>query len=220
MRFRPVPPALAMAALLAQSQAATANRAGPAARPAWIGDAVGSGAAMGLAVLMTRLLNVDHAFWVVLGVLPALGARGTAPARTFRQEQAGPMIGFLVGAVLVAMIGANQASYWLLLPIVTFVSAYAYSAVGFVAGQAAFTVFAVVLFCILLPQQGDVGFLRVEDVALGGAISLVVGSLQRLGRRWTTLPSNAASSTTGPAVRDELTVTARNASYRMKERAR
>jgi hypothetical protein len=49
------------------------------------------------------------------------------------------------------------------------------------AGQASFTVFAVSLFCILSPHQGNVGILRVEDIAFGGAVSLIVGSLRRLG---------------------------------------
>jgi hypothetical protein len=35
----------------------------------------------------------------------------------------------------------------------------------------------VVLFCILVPQQRDVGIVRVEDIALGGALSLVMGSM-------------------------------------------
>lgn len=48
-------------------------------------------------------------------------------------------------------------------------------------GQAGFTVFVVVLFCILSPSQRRVGMLRVEDIALGGALSLFVASLQRFG---------------------------------------
>jgi uncharacterized membrane protein YccC len=138
--------------------------------------------AMGLAVLLTRLLKVEHAFWVVLGVLPVLSAKETSATRTFWQEQGGTLIGCLVGASLVTSIGAHQGWYWLTLPFIVFASAYAYSAVGFMAGQAAFTVFAVVLFCILLPQQRHIGILRVEDIAIGGAVSLVVGSLRRLGK--------------------------------------
>jgi hypothetical protein len=148
----------------------------------WIANATTTGVALGLAILLTRLLKLDHAFWVVLGVLPVLSAKATSATRTFWQEQAGTLIGFLVGAALVALIGTPQAWYWLTLPIVAFVSAYASSAIGFIAGQTAFTVFAVVLFCILLPQQRHVGLFRVEDIAIGSAVSLVVGSLRRLGQ--------------------------------------
>jgi hypothetical protein len=66
------------------------------------------------------------------------------------------------------------------LPFVVFGSTYAASAVGLIAGQASFTLFAVVLFCILLPQQTQAGILRLEDIAIGGAVSLVVSSLLRL----------------------------------------
>jgi hypothetical protein len=146
-----------------------------------IRNAIGSAVAMGLAILLTRLLKLEHAFWVVLGVLPVLRARGTSETRAFWQEQAGTLIGFLMGAALVALIGAYQPWYWVTMPFIVFGSTYAASAIGFVAGQAGFTVFAVVLFCILLPQQSHVGILRLEDIALGGAVSLGVGSLRHFG---------------------------------------
>jgi uncharacterized membrane protein YccC len=139
--------------------------------------------ALGFAVLLTRLLKVEHAFWVVLGVLPVLSASGALAVRTFWQEQAGTLIGFLVSAIVVAIIGPHWAWYWLILPFVVFGSTYAASAVGLMAGQAAFTLFAVVLFCILLPQQPPAGLLRLEDIAIGGAVSLAVGALLRLGER-------------------------------------
>jgi hypothetical protein len=150
----------------------------------WIGNADGAGAAMGLALLLTRVLDVGHAFWVVLGVLPVLCAKGTATARTFLQGQSGTVIGCLAGALLAAILGTNQVWYWLVLPFAVFASTYAASAVGLMAGQAPFAVFAVVLFCILAPQQGGVGILRVEDIALGGAVSRVVGLLRRGAAVW------------------------------------
>jgi len=134
---------------------------------------------MGLAILLTRLMKVEHTFWVVLGVLPVLNATQISATRTFWREQAGTLIGFLIGVSLVAVIGAHQTWYWLLLPVITFTAAYAASA-GFIAGQAGFTVFAVVLFCILLPQEDDVGIRRVEDIALGGAVGLVVSWLRHV----------------------------------------
>ncbi len=155
----------------------------PSSPSTWIGNATSAAVAMGLAVLLTRLMKVEHAFWVVLGVLPVLNVTQTSAARTFWKEQAGTLTGFLVGVSLVAVIGAHQAWYWLILPIIIFAAAYAANAVGFISGQAGFTVFAVVLFCILLPQQKDIGIRRVEDIALGGAVSLVVSLIRRAGER-------------------------------------
>jgi hypothetical protein len=142
-------------------------------------NGVRSGLALGLAILLTRLLRVEHAFWVVLGVLPVLNAGGSLAARKFWQEQAGTLIGFSISAVVVAILGPHLTWYWLVLPLVVFASAYAASTSGLLAGQAAFTVFVVVLFGIILPQQKQAGILRLEDIAIGGAISLAVGALVR-----------------------------------------
>jgi Fusaric acid resistance protein-like len=146
----------------------------------WIGNAAATGAAMGFAVLITRVLKLDHAFWVFLGVLPIICARGTSPTRTFWEQQVGTLVGCLIGASLVAIIGTHSPWYWPILPLTVFVSVYASSAFGFMTGQAAFTVFVVVLFCILQPHQGNVGVLRVKDIAIGGAVSLVAVLLRRL----------------------------------------
>jgi uncharacterized membrane protein YccC len=145
-------------------------------------SAIRSGLAMGLAVLIARLVKVEHAFWVVLGVLPVLSANQGSTARAFWQEQAGTLIGFSFSAFAVAILGPHQTWYWLILPFITFASAYAATAVGLMAGQAAFTLFAVVLFCILSPQQKQTGIIRLEDIAIGGALSLAVGSLLRVGQ--------------------------------------
>jgi hypothetical protein len=149
----------------------------------WLGNAASTGFALGLAVLVAHILHLNHAFWVVLGVLPLLSARGTSPGRTFLYEQAGTVIGFVVGAILVVILGAHQELYWIILPCVIFFAAFASTAIGFLVGQAAFTVFAVVLFCILSPAQRHVGFIRVEDIVIGGLLCLFVASLQRLGQR-------------------------------------
>ena len=66
---------------------------------------------------------------------------------------------------------------WVLLPIVVFLAAYTPGAVNFVVGQASFTVFVVVLFNILAPQGWRTGLVRVQDVAIGAGISVVVGAL-------------------------------------------
>ena len=49
--------------------------------------------------------------------------------------------------------------------------------ISFAAGQAAFTLTLVILFNIIQPAGWRVGLLRVEDIALGCAVSLVVGLL-------------------------------------------
>ena len=56
-------------------------------------------------------------------------------------------------------------------------AAYAPGTLPFAFGQAAFTVVVVVLFNLLVPAGWKVGLLRIEDVAIGCLVSLVVGVL-------------------------------------------
>jgi uncharacterized membrane protein YccC len=61
-----------------------------------------------------------------------------------------------------------------MLPIVAFAAAYL-TALRFVAGQAAFTLFVVVLLNILTPLGYRAGVMRLKDIAIGGSISLFLG---------------------------------------------
>ena len=144
-----------------------------------IGQAAATALAMGLAVILVRLVQPQHAFWIVLGVLPVVGAAGSAVEGTFWREQGGTLLGFVAGTCLVALIGAHLAWYWLALPIAIFAATYAANAIGFLAGQAGFTVFAIILFCILTPGNDHVARARVEDIALGGALSVALATLRR-----------------------------------------
>jgi hypothetical protein len=60
-------------------------------------------------------------------------------------------------------------------PLAILVAAYAPGTAPFLVGQAAFTIVVVLLFNLLVPIGWKVGLLRVEDVAIGCAVSLVVG---------------------------------------------
>jgi hypothetical protein len=51
------------------------------------------------------------------------------------------------------------------------------AAISFAAGQAGFTLTLLILFNILQPAGWRIGLVRIEDVALGSAVSLVVGLL-------------------------------------------
>ena len=85
--------------------------------------------------------------------------------------------GFIIGAALLAMIGTNTTLLWFLLPLAILLAGVAPAAISFAAGQAAFTLTLVILFNIIQPAGWRIGLLRVEDIALGCAVSLVVGLL-------------------------------------------
>jgi hypothetical protein len=82
-----------------------------------------------------------------------------------------------VGGLLLLGIGTSTPALWAALPIAVAVAAYAPGALPFVAGQAGFTVVVVVLFNLLVPVGWKVGLLRIQDVALGCLVSLVIGVL-------------------------------------------
>jgi uncharacterized membrane protein YccC len=130
-----------------------------------------------LAVFLSRLLQLDHAFWVVLGTLSVLRSNALATGRTTLEALAGTAVGVAVGALLVVVIGTSAPVLWATLPLGIFLAAYAASTIGFVAGQAAFTVVVIILFNVIAPQGWRIGLTRIEDVAIGTGISLLAGIL-------------------------------------------
>jgi uncharacterized membrane protein YccC len=140
-------------------------------------NALRSAMGLALAVLLARLLNVDHAFWVVLGTASVLRTNALATGRTTLQALLGTLLGFAVGAAFTAVAGNNTLLLWIALPVVAFLAGYASTAVGFLVGQAAFTVNVLILFNLISPVGWRLGLARIEDVALGAGISVVVGLL-------------------------------------------
>jgi hypothetical protein len=133
-------------------------------------------AAVAIAVLIAGLFHLEHGFWLVLGILPVLRSADTVP-RTFLQEQAGTLTGVALSALLVFLVGARHTIYWMALPPAAFIAAYLASVGIFLAGQAAFTFFVVVLLNILAPIEYSAGLQRLTAIAFGGAISLLTGTL-------------------------------------------
>jgi hypothetical protein len=74
-------------------------------------------------------------------------------------------------------IGTTPTALWVALPIAVLVASYAPGTAPFAVGQAAFTVTVIVLFNLLVPAGWKVGLVRIQDVAIGCAVSLVVGAL-------------------------------------------
>ena len=143
----------------------------------WFRNSLRAALALGLAVLLTRITRVEHSFWVVLGTLSVLRSNALGTGRTALLAIGGTVVGFVIAAVLTLAIGTSAAALWVTLPIVAFLAAYVPTAVSFLVGQAAFTLFVVVLFDLLQPQGWRLGLVRVEDIALGVGVSVVVAVL-------------------------------------------
>ncbi len=146
-------------------------------RSVWFLNSVRGALALAAAVAVADLSTVQHGFWVVLGTLSVLRTSAAATGATAWRALAGTAAGFAAGAALLLAIGTGQTSLWVALPVAVLVAAYAPGTTPFLVGQAAFTVTILVLFNLLVPVGWKVGLLRVEDVAIGCAVSLVVGVL-------------------------------------------
>jgi uncharacterized membrane protein YccC len=143
----------------------------------WLHNSVRGAAGLALAVLVANETGVQHSFWVVLGTLSVLRSNALNTGQNVVRGLAGTVAGFVVAGGLVELIGTDTTVLWILLPFAVLLAGIAPAAISFAAGQAAFTLTLVFLYNIIQPAGWKVGLLRVEDIAIGCAVSLLVGLL-------------------------------------------
>jgi len=144
-------------------------------RSAWLRNSVRGAIGIGLAVFVADLVDAQNAFWVVLGTLSVLRSNAIGTEGSVFSAMLGTVAGIIVGGGVLFLIGDHHALLWVVLPIAVLFAAYATQAISFTAGQAGFSVLVMVLFNLIEPIGLEVGLVRVEDVALGCAVSLLVG---------------------------------------------
>jgi uncharacterized membrane protein YccC len=143
----------------------------------WLHNSLRGAAGLGLAVLAARLTGVQHAFWVVLGALSVLRSNALSTGQDAVRAMLGTVAGFVIGAALLVAIGTSTTLLWFLLPLAVFLAGVAPAVISFAGGQAAFTLTLVILFNIIQPTGWRIGLVRIEDIAIGVGVSLVVGIL-------------------------------------------
>jgi uncharacterized membrane protein YccC len=146
-------------------------------RSVWFLNSLRGSLALAAAVLVADQTGVQHGLWVMLGTLSVLRTNAASTGSTALRALGGTVIGFAAGALLLLGLGTSTPVLWTALTIAIAVAAYAPGTLPFAVGQAAFTVAVVVLFNVLQPVGWRLGLLRVQDVAMGCAVSLVVGVL-------------------------------------------
>jgi uncharacterized membrane protein YccC len=144
-------------------------------RSVWFVNSLRGAVALAAAVAVADATSVQHGFWVVLGTLSVLRTNAGATGATALRALLGTVLGFAIGAALLIAIGTSATALWVTLPLAVLIASYAPGVAPFTVGQAAFTVTVVVLFNLLVPAGWKVGVLRVEDVALGCVVSVLVG---------------------------------------------
>ena len=143
----------------------------------WLHNSLRAATALGLAVLLIQVVRIDHAFWVVFGTIAILRSSALSTGQDAVRALAGTAIGLAVGGTLTLLLGTDTTAYWIALPPAVLFAGLAPAAISFVAGQAGFTIVLLVLYGIIAPAGWTTGLVRVEDVAIGSAVSVVVGAL-------------------------------------------
>ena len=143
----------------------------------WFRNSFRGAVGLAVAVFIAQRTGLQHGFWVVLGTLSVLRSNALATGWSVLSALAGTAAGIVLGALLVIAIGTHEAVLWGVLPVAVLVASYAPRGISFAAGQAGFTVVLFVLFNLIQPVGWSIGLVRVEDVAIGFAISLGVGVL-------------------------------------------
>ncbi|MEV4314127.1 FUSC family protein [Actinocrispum sp. NPDC049592] len=143
----------------------------------WLHNSIRGAIALSVAVLVSYVSGVGHSFWVVLGSMAVLRSNALSTGQNTLRALVGTTVGIVLGGLLVSAIGTNVTISWILLPFAIILAGLAPAVISFAAGQAAFTITLLVLFTIIEPTGWQTGLVRIEDVAIGGAVSLAVGIL-------------------------------------------
>ena len=146
-------------------------------RSVWFRNALRGAIGLALAVAVVEVTNVSHGFWVVLGTMSVLRSNALGTGATALRAVGGTALGFVVGSLIMIGVADHLVLLWVLLPVAVLISGIAPSMISFVAGQAAFTLLVIILFNIIQPIGWKVGLTRIEDVAIGCGVSIVVGLL-------------------------------------------
>ena len=142
-------------------------------RAVTVRNSVRTGIGLALAVLVTFVFPVQHGLWVVLGALSVLRSSALTTGTNVVRAVTGTVIGFVIGAAVIELLGIDPVVMWVLLPLVAFGSAYVPEIGSFTASQAAFTMMVLIVFNLIVPTGWKVGLIRVEDVVVGACVGVV-----------------------------------------------
>ncbi len=148
-----------------------------ATRAAVLRNSLRTGLGLALAVAVTHVFPLQNDFWVVLGAMSVLRTSALTTGSRVWRAVIGTVIGFVLGVVVIELLGTDRIVMWVLLPVVAFGSAFVPEVASFVAGQVAFTVMVLIIFNLMVPTGWSVGLIRVEDVVIGASVGVVVSVL-------------------------------------------
>ena len=175
---RQLPPTTATDRLIPETAAVASITSGfLSGRSVAVRNSLRTGLGLALAVAIVHLFPVEHGFWVVLGAMSVLRSSALTTGTKMLRAVLGTGIGFVLGALLIGVVGVDPQVLWILMPVVVFGSAYVPEIASFTAGQAAFTMMVLIVFNLIVPTGWSVGLIRIEDVAVGALVGVMVSLL-------------------------------------------
>lgn len=148
-----------------------------ATRAVVLRNSLRTGLGLALAVAVTHVFPLQNGFWVVLGALSVLRNSALSTGTRVVRAVAGTALGFVLGVVVIELVGVDPIVMWALLPLVAFGSAFVPEVASFIAGQAAFTMMVLIIFNLIAPTGWSVGLIRIQDVIIGAMVGIVVSVL-------------------------------------------
>lgn len=147
-------------------------------RSPWFRGAVRVAIALAIGIGIVRMFGVVHGVWVLLGVMSVLRFDAATTRRYAWQAVVGTGGGVLIGSGIVWAAGDREALLWAVLPVAVFLAGWGPTAINYLVGQMSFSTFTIILLALIAwPPTLDLGLVRVEDVAIGCGVAVLIGLL-------------------------------------------
>ncbi|MFF8264621.1 FUSC family protein [Streptomyces virginiae] len=152
-----------------------AAHAGP--RSVYFQNAVRISLALAAVRTVAGVESLPHGFWAMLAVLSLTRTTVAQTRATVRQALAGTLLGALLAAGVLALVGGHTHVYAVALPIVMLVAFTVGPVRGVGWAQGMFTLVVSFVFAQLAPVTWRLAGVRLMDVIIGSMIGVVFGLL-------------------------------------------
>ncbi|MEV7508393.1 FUSC family protein [Streptomyces sp. NPDC090085] len=149
--------------------------AGP--RSVYFQNAVRIALALGAARTIAGVESLPHGFWAMLAVLSLTRTTAAQTKATVRQALAGTLLGALLAAGVLVLVGGRTTVYAVVLPVVMVVAFRVGPVRGVGWAQGMFTLVVSFVFAQLAPVSWRLAEVRIMDVIIGSMIGVVFGLL-------------------------------------------
>lgn len=144
----------------------------------WFRRALQTSVGVTLAVAVVEFFHLEHGFWVVLGITAALKLSASESRKTALGAIVGTVAGFAIVAIMLLLIGGDTLPLMILLPFIVFLATWGPAGpLAFPMKQAGFTVLFIMLNSLANGLSLRLGTIRLQDVAIGLVICLIVSTL-------------------------------------------